>query len=132
MSDDVMKAAERLRTIDSSNLFYWRSDAPNRDCADVARWSLPLLEAEPITEEWLESLGVKRAGNVHGVLMFRLHADEGVVDATLFHSPRLWRVEISRMKVGRVQLQAETITRGSVLCAAAALGITLIERKDAT
>jgi hypothetical protein len=79
---DIQSAAERLRTIDPTNLFYWRSDAPIRDCEVLARAYLAEHPADDgdllgtvASIDWLDSLRRADGGDM-GMFTIRATGDE--------------------------------------------------------
>ena len=68
---EVSKAAERLSKNGYSSTIELDAAGPTGfvivngstwdDVTDLADWALPLLDSEPITEDWLEAVGFKRS-----------------------------------------------------------------------
>jgi hypothetical protein len=118
---EIEAAAERLNKTDDSNLFYWRSDDPNRDAATVAKWALPLLDATPIAEDWLRSVGFK-PDEQDGYLEIESEDSDG----SLLLQALPWG-EYRLVKLGESIDIAAPKTRGQLRLLAKALGITLRE-----
>ena len=133
---EVSKAAERLRELQGSELFSVEPDGDKRaiatrgigvtwelwqKCKAVIRWALPLLDSEPITEDWLLEVGFIRSDHppsvYHELIEGRfLYKDRKDLDPEPFWD---WVVDGS--------LVACLFTRGQIRLLALALDIPLKE-----
>ena len=136
---EVAKAAERLRELQGSELFSVEPDGDKRaiatrgigvtwelwqKCKAVISWALPLLDSEPITEDWLLEVGFIRSDHPPSVY------HELIEGRLIYWDKGIWRCEMRKKgDAWSESLSANNNmkTRGSVRMLCLSLGITLTE-----